>query len=206
MGFSAFDSRHAYSGVLLQQGRVELDADWNEEEEGDIDNGQAFGPLRFAFDPSLVQPAVVQGIPGIVGGLAVGEGSGDGTLGGGQGVSLRVTPGLGITAFGVEIGYAAGPLEENLFRLVFGCADPPCPRASNAANPSSDGGTLFLGVILDPGFRLDQVTVEARDHGPVGPGWQLAAITFSLVPEPATLAILAIGLAGLGATRRPRRS
>jgi hypothetical protein len=44
--------------------------------------------------------------PGIAGGLAVGA-TPDGTLGGDQGITLVVTPGLAVTAFGAEIVYRA---------------------------------------------------------------------------------------------------
>ena len=37
--FSVFNDQSSYSAVLLQQGRVQLDADWNEE--GEIQNGQS---------------------------------------------------------------------------------------------------------------------------------------------------------------------
>jgi len=36
LDFQAFNDRQHYSAVLLQQGKVRLDADWNEETEGPI--------------------------------------------------------------------------------------------------------------------------------------------------------------------------
>jgi hypothetical protein len=71
-----------------------------------------------------VQPVVGAGI---VSGLAVGAGP-NGTLGGDQGLSLVVTPGLAITAFGTEIAYGpfSGEANSDVFRLVVNCPNPPC--------------------------------------------------------------------------------
>ena len=73
------------------------------------------------------------------------------------------------------------------------------------------GGVLFLGVIAQPGFEFKQVTIEAvtpRDDSgePVGivPNWQIDALTFSAVPEPSTMALLAGGFCCLAAVRRIR--
>src|ERR1700730_11100552 len=114
-----FNDRQRYSSVLLQQGRVQLDADWNEEPPGTIKIGQEFGRFHVFFDPNSVVPVVA---PGIAGGLAVGA-KPDGTLGGDQGITLVVTPGLAVTAFGAEIVYPAfnGQVGADVFRLVVEC-------------------------------------------------------------------------------------
>jgi hypothetical protein len=101
--FQTFNAKQTYTGVLLQQGRVEVDADWHEESEGPIHQGQAFRIFSFDFDPAAVQPLVGAGI---VSGLAVGDGP-NGTLGGDQRLSLVVEPGLPINAFGAEIALPA---------------------------------------------------------------------------------------------------
>jgi hypothetical protein len=98
-----FNDRPHYSSVLLPQGRVQLDADWNEEPPGIVKRGQEFGRFHIFFDPSSVVPVVAARIAG---GLAVGA-TPDGTLGGDQGITLVVTPGLAVTAFGAEIVYRA---------------------------------------------------------------------------------------------------
>ena len=145
LDFQTFNDRQTYTGVLLQQGRVQLDADWNEETEGAIHQGQAFRIFSFEFDPAAVQPVVGSGI---VGGLAVGAAP-DGSFGGDQGISLVVEPGLGLTAFGTVIAY--GPFSDevnpDVFRLVVDCPNPPCAFAGNLSNLNPQGGTFFLGVI-----------------------------------------------------------
>jgi hypothetical protein len=204
--FSVFNDKQSYSGVLLQQGRVQVDDDWNEE--GDIQNDQSWGIFRFAFDPSVVRLA---GVPGIVSGLAVG--SPDGTLGGDQGVTLRLSPGLGVTAFGANIEFT-DPAFLDYFRLVVGCPDRPCIFASAPPDAQLVGpGTFFFGVIAAPGFAFDAVTLETvtpRDSQgePTAtvPGWQVASISYAPVPEPSTLFLIALSFAALGAgCRRAQR-
>ena len=202
--FSVFNDRRSYSAVLLQQGRVQVDADWNEQ--GAIENGRSWGIFQFAFDPSVIRLA---GTRGIVGGLAVGSATGDGTLGGDQEVTLHLSPGVGITAFGTIIAFE-DPTLIDYFRLLVGCPDEPCvftptPAGAQLAGP----GTFFLGVIAEPGFVFDTVTLEAvtprdRQGEPtaVVPGWQIAGISYAPVPEPATLLLVGLGLAGLRAARQ----
>jgi hypothetical protein len=202
--FSVFNDHASYSGVLLQQGRVALDADWNET--GAIQNGQPWGDFRFVFDPGS---AALAGTQGIVGGLAVGSASGNGTLGGDQGFTLNLSPGLGVTAFGAIVSFD-DPSFLDFFRLIVNCPDqdcafsPPPPDASLAGS-----GSFFLGVIAQPGFAFDRVTLEAvipRDSQgnptAVVPGWQVAGISYVPVPEPATLFLVGIAFASLAAARR----
>src|SRR5579864_1198507 len=205
--FRTFNDKKAYVGVLLQQGRVQLDADWNEQTDGIIHAGQVFRIFTFEFDPTAVQPVVA---PGIVGGLAVGA-QPDGTFGGDQGISLVVEPGLALTAFGAEIVYApfSGDVMPDVFRLVVECPHPPCGSVGNLQGLNPQGGAFFLGIVAAPGFEFNKVTLEAvtpRDDSgePNGvvPNWQVDAITFSPVPEPSTAALLAAGLCGVAAIRR----
>jgi hypothetical protein len=81
---------------------------------------------------------------GIVGGLAVGA-EPNGTLGGDQGFSLHVTPGLGLTAFGAVISFDAfdGAAPSNTFRLLVGCPDLPCFSVGNPAGLSPQGAASF---------------------------------------------------------------
>jgi hypothetical protein len=191
---------------LLQQGRVQVDADWNEEESGPIQDGQAFRIFQFSFDQDAVRVAVGSGV---VGGLAVGTEPG-GTFEGDQGLSLVVTPGTAITAFGAEIAFAPfdDTVAEGVIRLVVDCPDPPCVSVGNLASLSPRGGTFFLGVVANPGFAFNRVTLEAvtpRDDSgePIGvvPGWQIAGITFAPVPEPGTSILIAAGLCCLALVR-----
>ncbi|MBI2679873.1 MAG: hypothetical protein HYX25_02560 [Candidatus Solibacter usitatus] len=198
--FQTFTTRQSYSGVLLQQGRVDLDADFNEETEGAIHQGQAFRIFSFEFDPAAVQPVVGAGI---VSGLAVGAGP-NGTLGGDQGLSLVVTPGLAITAFGAEIAYGAfdGEANSDVFRLVVNCPNPPCAFCGTAAL-SPLGGTFFLGVIAAPGSAFNRVTLEAiTSNDGFVPDWQIDGIAFSPVPEPSTGALVAAILCGVAVLQR----
>ena len=193
--FSAFTDKQSYSGVLLQQGRVQTDADWNEQTAGAIHQGEAFGIFSYMFDPANVQPVVGSGI---VSGLAVGAAP-DGTFHGDQGISLVVQPGMALDAFGREIVYGPfeGSVNADIFRLVVQCANPPCIFTDSQTELNPHGGILFLGVIAQPGFEFTQVTIEAvtpRDDSgePVGivPNWQLDAISFSAVPEPSTTVLM----------------
>lgn len=203
--FSVFNDRHSYSGVLQQQGRVQVDADWNEA--GTIQNGQPWGLFRFAFDPGA---SPLAGVPGIAGGLAIGSGTGDGVLGGDQGFALRLSPGLGVNAFGVLVAFD-DPAFADDFRLVVRCPDAPCIFTPTLPDAQPAGpGTFFLGVIAQSGLAFDTVTLEAvtpRDElgEPIAtvPGWQVTGISYAQVPEPPTLMLL--GLAGLGALGRRRR-
>jgi hypothetical protein len=207
--FSVFNAHDQYSAVLLQQGRVQLDADFNEETT--IHQGQSFGIFSFEFDPAAIQPVVGSGI---VGGLAVGAAP-DGTFSGDQGISVVVTPGLAITAFGAEIAYAPfeGAVLKDVFRLIVECPVLPCISAGNLPDLNPQGGTFFLGIIAAPGSEFNKVTLEAdipRDESgePIGvvPNWQIAAITLSPVPEPSTWVLLAACICCVAAIwRQPMR-
>jgi len=208
LDFATFNDKQHYSAVLLQQGRVQLDADWNEETAGPITQGQRFKIFSYSFDPNAVLPVVGSGIAG---GLAVGA-EPTGTLGGDQGFSLQVTPGLGLTAFGAVITVApfdGNDLPTNIFRLLIGCPVIPCFSVGNVAGVGSRGGAFFLGVVAAPGSEFELITLEAltpRDDSgePTGfvPAWQVSSITFTPVPEPSTLLLLAAGLLCLAAARR----
>jgi len=211
LNFEAFTDTQHYTGVLLQQGRVQLDADWNEETAGPIAQGLRFKIFNFSFDPTAVLPVVGSGIAG---GLAVGAGP-NGALGGDQGFSLHVTPGLGLTAFGavITVGPFNGDLPANIFRLLIGCPDVPCFSVGNLAALSPRGGSFFLGVVAGPGSEFEQITLEAltpRDASgePTGfvPPWQVSRITFTPVPGPPALLLVAAGLYGLAVARRRGRA
>ena len=202
IGFDTFADRQHYTAVLLQQGRVQVDADFNEEQPGAIEQGQIFRIFSFGFDPVVVLPVVA---PGIVSGLGVGAGP-NGTLGGDQGLSLHVTPGLGLNAFGAEITFGPfnGVAAAGVFRLLVGCPDLPCFSVDSLPGLSPQGGSLFLGVVAVPGTVFHQVALESVTPGdnsgePNGsvPAWQLSSITFSAIPLPATLVLIAAGLGGL---------
>jgi len=207
LDFTTFNDKQHYSAVLLQQGRVQLDADWNEETAGPITQGQRFKIFSYSFDPNVVSPVVGSGIAA---GLAVGA-EPNGTLGGDQGFSLHVTPGLGLTAFGAVITLAPfdGDLPANVFRLLIGCPDVPCFSVGNVAGPSPQGGAFFLGVVGGPGTEFEQITLEAltpRDDSgePTGfvPAWQVSSITFTPIPEPSTLLLVAAGFCALAVACR----
>jgi hypothetical protein len=214
IGVQTFHDRASYNSVLLQQGRVPLDQDWNEEEQTEILQGQLFGTFSFQFDPAVVQPVVGAGI---VSGLAVGA-EPDGRLKGDQGLSLVVTPGVGLTSFGTEIVLA--PFEtaliNNVFQLIVGCDTDfgLCAVVGNLPDLNAHGGSFFLGVIADSGVSFDRITIDAvtpRDDSgrALGfvPEWQIASITSTStsVPEPSTVTFVATGvsyLAALGVSRR----
>ena len=205
--FTVFTNKASYSAVLLQQGRVQTDADWNEETEGNIHQGQVFGIFSFMFDAASVQPAVGSGI---VSGLAVGAAP-DGTFHGDQGISLVVEPGLALDAFGREIVYGPfeGSVNADIFRLVVQCPDPPCIFTDSQTELDPHGGVLFLGVIAKRGFEFKQVTLDAvtpRDDSgePAGrvPSWQVDAISFSAVPEPCTAVLMLTAVCCLAIIRR----
>src|SRR5437879_601040 len=120
--FTVFTNKEKYVAVLLQQGRVQTDADWNEQTAGAIHQGQIFSIFSFNFDAAAVQPVVGSGI---VSGLAVGAAP-DGTFHGDQGISLDVQPGLALDAFGREIVYGPfnGAANADVFRLVVQCPNP----------------------------------------------------------------------------------
>jgi len=205
--FSVFTNKNHYSAVLEQQGRVQTDADWNEETAGAIRQGQVFGIFSFMFDPADVQPVVGSGI---VSGLAVGAAP-DGTFHGDQGMSLVVKPGLALDAFGREIVYGPyeGHVNADIFRLVVQCPDPPCIFTDSQTELDPHGGVLFLGVIAKRGFEFKQVTLDAvtpRDDSgePAGrvPSWQVDAISFSAVPEPCTAVLMLTAVCCLAIIRR----
>jgi hypothetical protein len=207
LDFAAFVDRQHYTAVLLQQGRVQVDADFNEEQETAIKQGQNFKIFSFSFDENTVKPVVGAGI---VSGLAVGAAP-NGTLGGDQSFSLHVNPGLGLTAFGAVITFGAfdGQAQSNIFRLLVGCPERPCFSVGNRAGLDPHGGSVFLGVIAEPGFAFNQITLEATtprdDSGePTGivPAWQLTSITFTPVPLPATLLLVTAGIGSAAALRR----
>ena len=122
--FTVFTNKASYVAVLLQQGRVQTDADWNEQTAEAIHQGQIFGIFSFDFDAAAVQPVVGSGI---VSGLAVGAAP-DGSFHGDQGISLVVRPGLALDAFGREIVYGPfkGTANADVFRLLVQCPNPPC--------------------------------------------------------------------------------
>jgi len=205
LDFQVFNDEKNYAGVLLQQGRVQLDSDWTEPMV--IHQHQAFDIFSFQFDATAVQPVVA---PGIVSGLGLGA-EPDGTFGGNQGVSLVVSPGLAINAFGAEIVYApfTGTVAKDSFRLVVDCPNPPCVFAGNTPDLDPRGGSFFLGVIAEPGVEFNGVTLEALiatddSLAPAGivPAWQVGPITFSPVPEPSSGSLLVAGLCGLAWFRR----
>jgi len=205
--FTVFTNKKSYSAVLEQQGRVQTDADWNEQTAGTIHQGETFGIFSFMFDPAKVQPAVGYGI---VSGLAVGAAP-DGTFHGDQGISLVVEPGLALDAFGREIVYGPfeGSVNADIFRLVVQCPNPPCVFTDNQTELDPHGGVLFLGVIAKPGFEFKQVTIEAvtprDDSGEAAgtvPNWQVDAISFSAVPEPSTTVLMVTAVCCLGIIAR----
>jgi len=196
--FLVFNNKASYTGVVLQQGRVQTDADWNEQAEVEIQQGQVFGIFSYDFDPAAVLPVVGSGI---VSGLAVGA-EPDGAFHGDQGISLVVKPGLAIDTFGREIVYGPfdGEATSDIFRLIVECPNEPCIFTGNATDLKPHGGALFLGIVAPPGLRFTRVTLDAvtpRDDSgePIGvvPNWQVSAITFSAVPEPSTMVLLALG-------------
>jgi hypothetical protein len=175
---------------------------------GPSSKASLFKIFTFSFDPNVVLPVVGSGIAG---GLAVGA-EPSGTLGGDQSFSLHVTPGVGITAFGTVITVApfdGDDLPANPFRLLIGCPDIPCFSVGNVAGLTSRGGAFFLGVVAAPGSGFERITLEAltpRDDSgePTGfvPAWQVSSITFTPVPEPSTLLLLAAGLPWLAVAGR----
>jgi hypothetical protein len=207
--FTVFTDKASYSGVLLQQGRVQTDADWNEQTAGAIHQGQTFGIFSYKFDGAALQPVVGSGIA-VVWPLARRRRNLS------RADQIRWLWNLAWHSMLWEGGRPApfeGHVNADIFRLVVQCPHPPCIFTDSQTELDPHGGVLFLGVIAQPGFEFKQVTIEAvtpRDDSgePAGivPAWQVDAITFSAAPEPSTVALLAVGFCCLAASLPPLRT
>ena len=109
----------------------------------------------------------------------------------------------------ITFGAFDGQAESNIFRLLVGCPERPCFSVGNPSGLDPHGASVFLGVIAEPGFVFNQVTLEATaprdDSGePTGivPAWQLTSITFTPVPLPASLLPVTVGLGSAAARQR----
>jgi hypothetical protein len=196
--FQVFDARSSYTGVLLQQGRPQLDSDWNES--GAIAKGDRFGDFSFDFGPEVQ----LAGVQGFAGGLAIGSALNQRGLGGDQGFGLVATAAGGVSAFGVTVAYQ-DPSVRNYFRISIGCPTGLCSFSATPPDPLLTGsGTFFLGIVADPGSAFDAVALSAliprnAEGQPTGtvPGWQVTSISWAPVPEPSALALLATAIAAV---------
>src|SRR5262249_26235713 len=176
---------------------------------GDINTGDRRGRFLYSSDQNITKPAIV---PGDNGGQALG-GSPFDVFVGGDTVTLTVTGGSTLRAFGADFLYAPSfdTIPENTYRL--GIADGPVSGhfAGNLDTIDPNGGTFFLGIIVDPGFEFTRISLFSVPPDPnfVVPAHQIDNLIYAgnlvaSVPEPGTLTFLALGTLSLAACLRRR--
>lgn len=74
----------------------------------------------------------------------------------------------------------------------------------NLLSPLKNGNLMYVTLVSDMDFTSATLTFQNGENE--NDGWGIDNVTIASVPEPGTLALLGLGLAGLGVARRRKQS